>query len=177
MPSVHLLRSSLQLPGSVGIAQAVDAARDALCALLTMRPDPHELRRWLAGPYREATRFATKKAAAARRAEDEGSILAAQRRSARVIEVAGRGSEALLRVIPAVVHIRPAHDRFGGRGFVPLDVSGLPLVDKAMALALADYFTRPDEFLAHGYATAATPLRRISSEMCAIAVAPEKRSE
>ena len=140
-----------------------------------MKPDPRELGQWLVGPYRHATRFATKTAPAARRTEDEASIVEAQRRSARVIDAAGRGSEALVRVLPAVIHIRPAHDRFGGRGFVPLDVAGALLVDKAMALALADYFTRPDEFLAHEFAAAAAPLRRISSEMCKVAAAPEKR--
>jgi hypothetical protein len=156
----------LLLPGTVGIGQAADAARHALCALLTMKADPSDLGLWLAGPYREATRFAASLQSVARRPEDAASILAAQRKAARVIDAASRGSDALVSVLPPVVHVRPAHDRFGGRGFVPFDVAGAPLVDKAMALALADYFTRPDEFLAHEFATGATPLRRISGEMC-----------
>jgi hypothetical protein len=162
-------RPSLLLPGTVGIGQAADAARDALCALLTMKADPADLGPWLAGPYREATRFSATLQSGTRRREDAGSILAAQRRSARVVDAASRGSEALVRVLPSVVHIRPAHDRFGGRGFVAFDVAGAPLIDKAVALALADYFTRPEEFLAREHETAATLLRRISGEMCAVA--------
>ncbi len=174
VPSVRPSRPSLLLPRTVGIGQAADAARQALCALLTMNPHPRALDEWIAGPYREATRFATRTRPEARPSEDEASIVDAQRRSARVIEAAGRGGEALVRILPAIVHIRPAHDRFGGRGFVPLDVAGASLADKACALALADYFTRPDEFLEHDYANAAGPLRRISSEMCAVAAAPER---
>ena len=164
-------RPSLLLPGAVGIAQAVDAARHALCSLLMMRADPGDLGQWLVGPYREATRFAAGVRSSARRSESAGSILAAQRKSARVIDAASRGSEALVRELPQVVHIRPAHDRFGGRGFIPFDVAGAPLIDKAVALALADYFSRPEEFLAHEYATGARLLRRISGEMCAVAAA------
>jgi hypothetical protein len=162
-------RPSLLLPGTVGVGQAADAARQALCALLTMNADPDDLAPWLAGPYREATRFTSTVQSGARRREDAASILAAQRRSARVVDAASRGSEALVSVLPPVVHIRPAHDRFGGRGFVAFEVAGTPLIDKAVALALADYFTRPEEFLAHGYETAAAHLRRISGEMCAVA--------
>ncbi|HEY8087802.1 MAG TPA: hypothetical protein VIF09_08155 [Polyangiaceae bacterium] len=157
------------LPGTVGVGQAADAARAALCALLAMKADPDDLVAWLAGPYREATRFATSVPPVARRPEEASSILAAQRKAARLIDAASRGSEALVRELPSVVHIRPACDRFGGRGFVPVDVAGAPLAHKAVALALADYFTRPEEFLAHEYATGAMLLRRISGEMCAAA--------
>jgi hypothetical protein len=167
-------RPSLRLPGTVGIGQAVDAARDALCALLTMKTDPNDLGAWLSGPYREATRFATSLQSVERRPESASSILAAQRKSARVIDAASRGSESLVRELRPVIHIRPAHDLFGGRGFVPFDVAGASLVDKALALALADYFTRPEEFLAHEYATGAALLRRISGEMCAVGAADRK---
>jgi hypothetical protein len=165
-----LSRPSLLLPGTVGIGQAADAARDALCALLTMKADPGELGLWLAGPYRQATRFAVGLQSSLRRREDAGSIIAAQRRAARVVDAASHGSEALLKVLPPVVNIRSAHDRFGGRGFVAFDVAGSSLIDKAVALALADYFTRPEEFLARDYETPATLLRRISGVMCAVGV-------
>ena len=166
-------RPSLLLPGAVGITQAANLARDALCALLTMKPDAHALDRWLIGPYRQATQFARKTPPVVGQSEDETSILQAQRRAAHVIEAACHGAEALVKLLPAVVHIRRAHDRFGGRGFVPLDVAGAPLVDKALALALADFFTRPDEFLEHEFVAASAPLRRISSEMCATVASPE----
>jgi len=172
-PSPLQSRPSLALPGSIGIGQAVNAARHALCALLTMKPNPGELGSWLAGPYREATRFAKIIPSIARSPEDAASMLAAQRKAARVIDTASHGSDALVRELPPVVHIRPAHDRFGGRGFVPFEVVGAPLVDKAMALALADYFTRPEEFLAHEYAPGVRLLRRISGELCAVGAADE----
>jgi hypothetical protein len=174
-PSTARLRASLLLPGPVWIAQAVDASRQALCAFLTMEADPSALGPWVLGPYREATRFATSTPSVAGRPEGAATILAAQRKSARVIEAASRGTEALVSELPPVVHIRPAHDRFGGRGFVPFDAAGTPLVVKVVALALADYFTRPEEFLAHEYATGARLLRRISGEMCAMAVGESKR--
>jgi hypothetical protein len=163
-------RPSLLLPKMVGISQAADAARHALCALLTMPTHPTDLEQWFAGPYREATRFTTGVLSVARRREDSSSILAAQRKAARVIYAASRGSDALVGELPAVVHIRPAHDRFGGRGFVPFDVPGNGLVGKAVALALADYFTRPDEFLSGEYEGAAAVLRRISGEICKVAL-------
>ena len=173
-PSSTRVRASLLLPGTVSIVQAADASRQALCAFLTMAADPDALASWLAASYREATRFAASVPSAARPAEHAPTILAAQRRTARVVEAASRGAEALLGELPPVVHVRPAHDRFGGRGFVPFDVAGAPLVDKAIALALADYFTRPEEFLAHDIATGARQLRRISGEMCATAAGDRK---
>jgi hypothetical protein len=163
-------RPSLLLPGMVGIGQAADAARHALCTFLTMPVDPTDLEQWFAGAYREATRFATNVLSVARRREDSSSILAAQRKAARIIHAASRGSDALVGELPTVVHIRPAHDRFGGRGFVPFDVPGTALLGKAVALALADYFTRPDEFLSDEYAGAAAVLRRISGEICTVAL-------
>jgi len=164
------VRPSLLLPGNVGIAHAVDAARFALCEFLRMDANPNQLERWLFGPYREATRFGPRMKSSS--GELKPAILEAQRKTARLIEQAGVGGDALVRVLPAVVHIRPAHDCFGGRGMIPFDEPG-PLLDKTVALALADYLTRPDDFLAHDYATAASPLRRISSMVCKAAVGAE----
>jgi hypothetical protein len=160
---------SVPLPAAVGIAQALDASRVALCALLVLRPEPLDLKDWLAGPYYQAARFAGKLSSIGGCQGDPSDIVDAQKRTARIIEVAGRGGDALVKLLPAVVHIRPAHDRFGGRGFVPLDVRGAPLFDRALSLALADYFTRPDDFLAHDYPTSAAALRRLSRELCTAA--------
>jgi hypothetical protein len=160
-------RHSLLLPQTIGIGEAADVARRALCLFLRMPPDPHELEAWFMGAYREATRFGPRATTSALPTERAPEILVAQRSTARVIEAAAGGSEALVKILPDVVHILPAHDHFGGRGLVPFEVHGA-LIDKTIALAMADYLTRPDDFLAQGYPTGASPLRRISSMMCAV---------
>jgi hypothetical protein len=158
----------------VGIAQALDACRQAVCALLVLPPEPDQVTQWLAGPYHEATRFAGKARSIVRRtvpppeaAAEAADVVDAQRRTARLIEAAGRGGDALVRLLPAVVLIRPAHDGFGGRGVVPFDAPRATLVDRALSLALADYLTRPEDFLAQDYPTSAASLRRLSQQLCA----------
>ncbi len=155
-------RPSLLLPGTVGISQALDEARHALCSLLKMEPDPRHLERWLIGAYHDATSFCPRSAAALPTTETPQTILEAQRNTARIIQAAAEGAEALVELLPPIVSARAAHDRFGGRGFVPFDALGSSLFDKAVALVMADYLTRPDDFLAHGFSTSAAPLRRIS---------------
>jgi len=157
-------RTSILLPGTVGISQAADAARHALCTFLSLDATaPRALGQWLARPYREATRFGANTRSVALASEIAPVIVEAQRTMAQVIEAAAGGAEALVEFLPAIVHVRPAHDRFGGRGFVPFEVPHASLVERTIALALADYLTRPDDFLGHGFAAAASPLRRISS--------------
>ena len=168
-------RPSLLLPQTIGIAETADVVRRALSLFLRMPPDPHELETWFLGPYREATRFAPKPATVVLPTELGPDILEAQRKTARIIDAAGRGSDSLVGLLPEVVHVRPAHDHFGGRGLIPFDVPGAALVDKTIALAMADYLTRPDDFLAQEYSTGASPLRRISSMMCAVATAEKRR--
>lgn len=158
-------KTSLLLPGTTGIAQAVDEARRALCAFLELDAEPRALAAWLEHPYREATRFCPAGRAFVRTDAIVPTIVDAQRSVARLIEAAAQGGDALARRLPAVVRIRAAHDRFGGKGFVPFDAPGSRLVDRAVALVLADYLTRPDDFLAHGYPTAASHLLRISGSM------------
>ena len=44
------------------------------------------------------------------------------------------------------MHVRPAHDVYGNHGFVPLDQARMRLPDRVLALLVADYLTRPDDF-------------------------------
>lgn len=145
-------RPSILLPGAVRITHAVDAARYALWVFLRMDAQPRALEQWLARPYREAMRFgASTRALSLGTEETDVSILEAQRATVGVIEAAASGARTLTDLLPSRVHVVRAQDRDGGRGFLPIDVPGASLFDKVLALALADYLTRPADFLTYRY--------------------------
>jgi len=58
-----------------------------------------------------------------------------------------RGIDELVALLPPIVHVEPAHDTLGNRGFVPIDGPNMLLVDRVLALLVADYLTRPNDYL------------------------------
>lgn len=157
-------RPSILLPGAVRITHAVDAARYALWVFLRTDAQPRALEQWLARPYREAMRFgASTRARSPGTEETDASILEAQRATVGIIEAAASGSQTLTDLLPSRVHVVRAQDRDGGRGFLPIDVPGASLFDKVLALALADYLTRPADFLTYRYVSPLSPLATTST--------------
>jgi hypothetical protein len=168
------MRPSLKLPPGTVVLDVADAARDAVEEFLAIDPkDKHALSRWLIGPYRKATHFAPRRLDGGSAANvvsplSVAEIVAhAQAEVADAIEAASEpGAERLLARIPDMVDVIPVHDAFGGRGFAPQDVAHARLATRLLALLLADYLTRPDDFVAsHGRGRA----RRPSVRMLALA--------
>ena len=57
------------------------------------------------------------------------------------------GADGLLSLMPAVVDVIPVHDMYGGHGFAAIDQPNAKLDARALSLLLADYLTRPDEYV------------------------------
>jgi len=170
-----LQKRSIALPGSVTLVQVVDAAHAAARGFLALEPSKAALTEWLHGPYREATRFGPRRlvtpgAAHPDMRDTRAIVESAQEEVREAIRSAQRTPKAedLVRRLPPVVHIVPAHDVSGKCGFIPIDAQGGRLADRVVALVLADYLTRPHHFIEH-------PLfeeRRLSGERRALPDAP-----
>ncbi len=149
-----LSKRSIALPRHVSLAQVADASRDAVRAFLELDATKPTLAAWLRGPYREATRFGPRRMVtppSEGNTEPRGAIVAAAQAEVTAavrMALAARATEDLVRKLPPVVHIVPAHDTSGARGFVPIDAQGGRLADRVIALVLADYLTRPRDFVA-----------------------------
>ena len=55
------------------------------------------------------------------------------------------------------MQIVAARDIYGASGFIPIDARRGRLADRVLALLLADYLTRPDDFLARPPAASTRP--------------------
>ncbi len=159
-----LQKRSVALPTQVTLEQVVDAARDAVRAFVELRTSRVALSTWLHGPYQDATRFGPRRMVTSLVPESGAQqidvIIANAQQEVRSFVTTARRSQstdALLRKLPRVVHIVPAHDATGAHGFIPIDAQGGPLVDRVIALALADYLTRPADFVAHSIVRDASP--------------------
>lgn len=168
------MRPSLELPRGRTVIDVADASRVALDTFLAMDPnDKAALSQWLIGPYRRAVAFAPKRVFS-RNGGGSVTQLAltsvvsdAQALSRRAIEGASQpGAEALLELVPRVVDVIPVHDAHGGHGFAPQDAAHAKLASRVLVLLLADYLTRPDEYLGD---TPKPPIeRRPSTRMLAL---------
>ena len=149
------MRPSLRLPVGTVVLDVAEASREALEQFLALDPDDGgALSRWLVGPYRRATAYVP------RRARMPGSdpvspmsmpeiVRHAQAEICGAIDAATEpGAERLLARIPATIDVIPVHDAYGGRGFAAMDVAQARLATRVLALLLADYLTRPDDFVA-----------------------------
>lgn len=155
-----LKRPSLPLPSGVTLADAAEGAREALRRFLALPVDKRALSEWLLGPYQHATRFSPKGITTRRETLPPpssppvelrvGDVIAGAKATVeKAIDAATSdlGAEALVRLLPPVVHVIPAHDIYGARGYVPVDVPGMRLADRTLALLVADFLTRPDDFV------------------------------
>jgi hypothetical protein len=137
--------------------EVADASRRAVHAFLGMGPDKRSLSAWLVGPYREATSFgptrvhlphfrAPSHVHHTAPANIEDLVTMAQTVVTAALEAARRGVDDLVELLPPVVQVRPAHDVYGNHGFIPVDEPRMHLVDRVLAMLVADYLTRPDDY-------------------------------
>ena len=153
-----LRRPSLLLPGHVTVDAVADASRAALRAFMVLDANKRALSEWLVGPYRAATSFGPG------RLKTHSSAPPAQARHTTpmniqdlvtmskdvvraAVEASRRGVDDLVELLPPVVQVIPVHDHLGFHGFVPVDEARTRLCDRALSLLVADYLTRPDDFL------------------------------
>ena len=156
-----MLRSpSIALPRGVLVEDAADASRRALRAFVALDPDKLSLATWLVGLYGEATSFgphgirrvrpdALPRAHPITATSIEDLVTVAKTVVIAALAATHRGVDDLVALLPSVVQVVPAHDVRGTHGFIPIDVAHIRLVDRVMALLVADYLTRPDEFRAY----------------------------
>ncbi len=156
-----LQRRTIALPSGVSLAYVCDASRRAVSDFVTLSPSRASLEQWLQGRYREATRFGPRRTVALAAPESQGVVAiveGAQREVRNVVRMALTTSgDELARKLPSVVHILPATDSSGARGFIPVDAEGGRLADRVLALVLADYLTRPKDFAQKGHLLAPEP--------------------
>lgn len=158
-----LQKRSVALPNQVTLTQVVDTAREAVRTFVDLRTSRVALSSWLHGPYEEATRFGPRRMVTSlvpEGAQPIDEVIANAQRDVKAFiltAMRSQSTEDLLRKLPRVVHIVPAHDASGAKGFIPIDAHGGALVDRVIALALADYLTRPRDFVAHPIVRDVTP--------------------
>lgn len=167
------MRPSIKLPAGRTVLDVADASRVALEQFLALDPlDKLALSQWLIGPYRRATSDAPKRVHRAGSGEfQQVAQLASIVSNAQVIldqaiaAASTPGAEGLLALLPPTVDVVPVHDAYGARGFAPMDVTHAKLAVRLLSLLLADYLTRPDDYVAK---TAPGNARRPSVRMLAL---------
>lgn len=159
-----LHQPTLHLPGSVTVTDVADACRSALCQFLALTSgEKRALSEWLVGPYARATSYVPRRRptsippASSRRPEAvplsqperiEDLVVTSQRDAHATIAAALQGgSEALVERLPSLVHVHRVEDAFGAHGFAPIDAPRMRLNDRVLSLILADFLTRPDDFM------------------------------
>ena len=153
------MRPSLQLPRGTTVLQVADASRAALDEFLELYPsDKFALSNWLIGSYRKATSYGPRRAPPALSAESDKQTSTASPVSMVIshtqaivraaLQAATKpGADGLLSLMPAVVDVIPVHDMYGGHGFAAIDQPNAKLDARVLSLLLADYLTRPDEYV------------------------------
>ncbi len=147
-----LNKAPIRLLEGISVDDVADASRDALRALILLHPDKRDLAEWLMGPYGVATAFTNGSAPASQTVERAPNVVELIIRAkafltSAVYSSTSPGAEDLIRLLPALVHVRPVVDQWGGHGFAPFDVPRARLVDRGLSLLMADYLTRADDFL------------------------------
>jgi hypothetical protein len=152
------MRPSLPLPRGTTVLEVADATRAALDEFLELDPnDKLALSEWLIGPYRQATSYGPRRLRPSLPPSGEHVSVVplsmivshAQVIARAALEAAEQpGADGLLPLMPAVVDVIPIHDAFGGHGFAAVDLAHAKLDARALSLLLADYLTRPDEYVA-----------------------------
>lgn len=152
-------RPSLALAGNVTVGDAADAARAALRAFLALEADKHQLSAWLTVPYHFATSFGSRHVRSQPSSPVEArhtsptnirDLVSMSKVVVRAAVDASRvGVDEFVALLPELVKVVPVHDAFDGHGFIPVDEPRMRLADRALSLLVADYLTRPCDFLAN----------------------------
>jgi hypothetical protein len=153
----------------VSVMDVADASREAVERFLALAPTRADLVGWLRGVYRRATAFVPQSLRSLSMQEqglgDEevaDVVHHAQCAARQAIAAAVcPGAEGIARSLPEVLHLAEVGDLYGGSGFAAVDSAGACLADRVLALIVAEYLTRPDEFI--DSAVLMKPLRAASS--------------
>lgn len=120
--------------------------------------DAHDVRglaAWFQGPYQAAVSVAgrcTRSTVPPERAtqtpvSETVATAQAMLRSA-ILAASEPGASHLVAMLPCVVDVVSVRDGSGARGYAPRNQVCAPLRTRVLTLLIADYLTRPDEYLA-----------------------------
>jgi len=131
-----------------------DASHDAVQRFLWMPPSKVELAKWLRGTYRRATSFVphSLRSLTAREQpltdDDISDVIHHAQCAARqaIAATLSPGAEGIARSLPPVLKLAEIADVQGGTGFAAVD-QPCCLADRLLALIVAEYLTRPEEFV------------------------------
>jgi hypothetical protein len=149
------MASATTLNLGVSVMDVADATREAVEGFLDLAPTKAELMRWLRGTYRRATSFVPQSLRSLSILEqalsdaDVADVVHHAQCAARqaIAAAVSPGAEGIARSLPDVLHLAAVTDMYGGCGFAPVDTSAVCLADRVLALIVAEYLTRPDEFI------------------------------
>lgn len=151
----------VELPGNVSVFDIVDASRRAALAFLDGAQGlwgRRELAAWLVGDYAAATSascpFIEERSPSSHGLtplEDVTIEKLLRRARRRILDLLATRSEWGASLAQDAVDrglVIGVEDHRGTVGYAPVDVPGLRLVDRLSALFIADYLTRPQDYLA-----------------------------
>jgi hypothetical protein len=143
-----------RLPLGITVMDVADASHDAIDRFLRMAPTKLDLATWLRGSYRRATSFVPQSLRSLTPAEhplaatDIADVIHHAQCAARqaIGATLSPGAEGLARSLPPVLKLAEIVDVHHATGFAAVDVPCC-LADRVLALIVAEYLTRPEEFI------------------------------
>ena len=143
-----------RLPVGLTVMDVADASHDAVERFLWMPPSKLELATWLRGSYRRATSFVPHSLRSLTPREQPladghiSDVIHHAQCAARqaIAATLSPGAEGLARTLPPVLKLAEISDAHGGVGFAAVD-QPCCLADRVLALIVAEYLTRPEEFV------------------------------
>lgn len=137
----------MKLPPSFTVNDLADGAQRALEEFLLLSGDKRGLVEWLNGSYLAATSLGlpTTRTHRIDGFVNASAVARAQRTIVAMIESLRGGTVAA--PLPEHVQIARVVDANGAVGWAPVDAIGLPLLERAMALVLSVFLTRPASFM------------------------------
>ncbi len=143
-----------RLPVGVTVMDVADASRNAIDQFLHLAPTKLDLAIWLRGSYRRATSFVPHSLRSLTPPEqplapgDIADVIHHAQCAARqaIGAALAPGAEGLARSLPPVLKLAEIVDVYDCMGFAPVDVPCC-LADRVLALIVAEYLTRPEEFV------------------------------
>jgi len=161
--------ATIQLPPTATVRDVADAARRALDAFLALDPeDTRALHHWFAGPYHAAVTFTRAHGGMRTQRASQSPIpelvTNAQATVAQAIAAASKpGAEGLVALLPTVVDVVGVRDTFGAHGYAPTQAPNARLASRVLSLLVADYLTRPDDYLVYSATRPTLPAMRAVS--------------
>lgn len=146
--------AQIRIRAGVTVFDVADASREAVERFLILAPTKLELAAWLRGPYRRATSFVPHSLRSLTANEhplgpkDVADVIHHAQCAARQAMAAALspGAEGLARSLPDVLKLAEIVDGQGAVGFAAVDLPCC-LADRVLALIVAEYLTRPEEFV------------------------------